>query len=91
MHNMICMDADIKHHAEYSIHLGRIDLTMEFAKVIYVTKVKFNDTAENAMKQIEERQYYKRFLSYGKQVILLGIASKREPNAFDIEYVEKQL
>ncbi len=88
---MVCMGADIKHHAEYSTHLGRIDLTMEFAKVIYVTEIKFNDTAENAMKQIEERQYYKRFLSYGKQVILLGLAFTRKANFFDIAYVEKQL
>ena len=60
-------------------------------KVIYVAEIKFNDKAENALKQIEELHYYKNFIDQGKTIILLGITFKREPHKFDIEYVTKQL
>ncbi len=88
---MICIAAGIKSQSEFSTEQGRIDVAMEFERSIYIIEIKFNDTAENALKQIEERQYYQRFLSYGKQIILLGIVFKKKPHSFDIEYVEKQL
>ncbi len=87
----ICTGAGIKSLAEVSTADGRIDLVMEFKQFIYVVEIKSNDTAEKALTQIEEREYYQRFLSCGKQVILLGVAFKKEPNNFDIEYIEKQL
>ncbi len=88
---MICLGANIKHHAEYSTNLGRIDLVMELPKVIYVTEIKFNDTAKNALAQIEERRYYERFLSQNKPVILFGLVFKKGPEVFDIEYAIKKL
>src|SRR5581483_5060077 len=88
---MICIGADIKYHAEYSTSLGRIDIVMELPKITYVTEIKFNDTAENALKQIEERRYYENFIHTNNPVILLGLAFKRAPHVFDIEYVEKRL
>jgi len=97
----ICVAVGIKAQSEFSTEdglssealakEGRIDLIMEFKQFLYVIEVKFNDTAENALAQIEKREYYQRFLSYDKQVILIGFAFKKEPQNFDIEYIEKIL
>jgi len=88
---MICIGAGIKAQSEFSTEDGSIDLVLEFTDILYVIEIKFNDTAEKALEQIEERQYYQRFLSCGKQIILLGIAFTKEPHNFDIKYVEKRL
>jgi hypothetical protein len=88
---MICIGAGMKVQSEYSTNLGRIDVVVELSKIIYVIEVKFNDTAENALAQIEERRYYERFMHQNKPIILLGLAFKREPEVFDITYAIKKL
>lgn len=88
---IICVCAGIKAQSEFSTEDGRIDLVMEFEQFLYVVEIKFNDPAKVAFKQIEERAYYQRFLSCGKQIILLALAFKKEPHNFDIEYIEKRL
>jgi len=85
----MCLGAGIKHHAEYSTSHGRIDLVLELPKVLYVIEIKFNDTAENALAQIEERRYYERFIVENKPLVLLGLAFKREPHNFEIAYAMK--
>lgn len=86
---MVCITAGIKVQSEYSISHGRIDLVLDFPKIIYVIEVKFNKTAEEAMAQIEERKYYEPFMAMRKPITLLGLSFKREPNNFDITYVIK--
>jgi hypothetical protein len=88
---MICVGAGIKAQSEYSTNVGRIDLVLEFFKTIYVIEIKFNESAEVALKQIEDRRYYERFISEGKSIILLGLAFKREPTIFTITYAAKEL
>lgn len=86
---MICIGAGIKAQSEFSTEHGRIDLVIEFEHILYIIEIKFNDTAENAFAQIEERKYYQRFLACRKQIILLGVSFIRKPHNFDIKYVEK--
>jgi hypothetical protein len=86
---MICIGAGIKAQSEYSTNLGRIDLILEFPQTMYVIEVKFNDSAEHALKQIEERRYYERFIEQKKEIILLGLAFKKEPKNFEITYALK--
>lgn len=88
---MICIGAGIKAQSEYSTNIGSIDLVLEFSKIMYVIEIKFNDTAENALVQIEDRRYYERFLPTEKNIILLGLAFKREPTVFDITYSMKEI
>ena len=88
---MVCITAGMKAQSEYSTSHGRIDLVLDLPKIIYVIEIKFNESAQIALQQIEERRYYEQFLKSGKKVILLGLAFKREPNNFDIEYVMKPL
>lgn len=88
---MICIGAGIKTQSEYSTSLGSIDLILEFEKLIYVVEVKFNKSAEEALEQIKERKYYERFIKENKQIILLGLAFKKEPSRFDIAYISEKL
>ncbi len=83
--------AGINAQSEYSISHGRIDLVLNLTALIYVIEVKFNQSPEIALKQIEERKYYEVFLDRKKQIILVGLDFKREPNNFEIAAVSKIL
>lgn len=88
---MICIGARIKAQSEYSTNIGSIDLVLEIEKLIYVIEIKFNKPAQEALEQIHSRKYYERFFDKGKTIILLGLAFKREPGLFDIEYVFEEM
>lgn len=87
---MACTAANIKAQSEYSTSHGRIDLILDLPKFLYVIEIKFNESAEIALKQIKERRYYERFLDQQKSIILLGLSFKRAPSEFDVTYaIEK--
>jgi Holliday junction resolvase-like predicted endonuclease len=88
---MVCIGANIKAQSEYSTSHGRIDLVLEFQKILYVIEIKFNKSAEEALAQIEERHYYTRFMNQERVIILLGLSFKREPNNFDVTYALKKI
>ncbi|HLJ31691.1 MAG TPA: AAA family ATPase [Candidatus Babeliales bacterium] len=89
---MVCVGAGIKAQSEYSISHGRIDLVLDFPEIIYVIEIKFNQSAEIALAQIEERRYYERFMiNNNKHIMLLGLAFKREPHNFDVTYALKKI
>lgn len=81
----------IKVQSEYSTSHARIDLVLDLPSRFYVIEVKFNESAEEALAQIEERRYYEPFLKCGKPIILLGLSFKKEPCSFEITYVKKDL
>jgi hypothetical protein len=70
---------------------GRIDMVLELPKFIYVVEVKFNQSAELALAQIEEKRYYEPFLRNNKPIILLGINFGRETGSFEITYAAKRM
>lgn len=86
-----CHAAGLKVQSEYSLSHARIDLVFDLPSKLYVVEVKFNESAEIALAQIEERKYYEPFLKCGKPIILLGLSFKKEPCSFDITYVRKDL
>ncbi|HLB40420.1 MAG TPA: AAA family ATPase [Candidatus Babeliales bacterium] len=88
---MICDTAGIKNYAEYPTSHGSIDLVLELSQVIYVIEVKFNQTPELALAQIETKQYYVPFMAQYKPIILWGINFKKTPGAFAIDHVHKLL
>lgn len=88
---MACIVAGLPTHAEYSTSNGRIDMVVTLPDAIYVIEVKFNVSANKALAQIEERKYYQGFMEKGKKMILLGLAFKRKPKKFDIQYAVKEL
>ena len=60
---------------------GRADLTLKMPKGIYIIELKYNDTAEAALKQIDERGYASKYALDGRPVTKVGIAfSSKERN-----------
>lgn len=77
--------------SEQPISHGRIDLITSLKNLLYVIEIKFNDTPENALKQIEDMGYYKPFIATGKRIILLGLSFNRSKKKFDIVYKHRIL
>ena len=88
---MACTATGIKAQSEYSTSHGRIDLILDLPKFLYVTEIKFNKPAQEALDQIEERRYYERFLNQDKPIVLLGLSFERAPSHFDVTYAMKQI
>lgn len=51
---------------------GRIDLTVETEKNVYIFEFKIDRTAAAAMEQIMEKRYWEPFISSGKTIYLVG-------------------
>ena len=86
-----CYASGLKVQSEYSTSHARIDLVLNLPSKLYVVEVKFNESPEVALAQIEERRSYEPFLACGKPIILLGLSFKKEPCNFTITYVKKEL
>ena len=70
-------------HVECEItkHKGRLDLTVETEKNLYLMEFKLDEPAENAIKQIKNREYLKSYANSRKTIYLVGIGfSKTERN-----------
>jgi len=52
---------------------GRIDAVIETGTHVFVLEFKLNNTAESALKQIEDKEYYKKYLLSNKKIILAGV------------------
>jgi len=64
---------------------GRIDLTLFIEDKIYIVEFKVGD--ENAMQQIKDKKYYEKYLSYNKEIFLVGINfSKEDRNISGFEW-----
>ena len=60
---------------------GRADLTLKMPKGIYIIELKYNDTADNALRQIDERGYANKYALDGRPITKVGIAfSSKERN-----------
>lgn len=59
--------------AEYHTRQGRIHLVLQTDKFIYVMKFKLEGTAEEALEQINEKQYGKPFESDGRKLFKIGV------------------
>ncbi|MBP3640952.1 MAG: ATP-binding protein [Parabacteroides sp.] len=59
--------------AEYHTSRGRIDLVLQTDRYIYVMEFKLNGTAEEALKQIEEKGYSAPFRSDSRELFEIGV------------------
>ncbi len=84
---LLGMDA----HSEVAMNKGRIDLVLVTKKYMYLLEFKFNHSARKALKQIESKKYYEKYLGQGKKIVLLGISFNRKENEFTIDYEKKAL
>ena len=58
--------------AEYRTSRGRIDLLVGTDKYIYIVELKLDGSAEEALAQINEKDYVLPFTSDGRKVIKIG-------------------
>ena len=56
---------------EATTNKGRIDAIITLDDHIYLFEFKFNKTAQEALDQIHERQYYEKYLSQPKPITLV--------------------
>ncbi len=72
--------------AEDVTNRGRADLTMIMKDKIYIFEIKV-DTNESPIKQIKERQYYKKYENQNKPIYLIGIKiDSKERNIVGFEW-----
>ena len=64
--------------SEVSTSKGRIDSVIFTTENIYILEFKINDSAENAIRQIREKEYFKKYLDRNKPIFLVGIALKNK-------------
>ena len=65
-------------HAEYSTSEGFIDMLVKTADYIYIIELKINGTADDAMRQIEERHYAAPFSSDTRRLFKIGLGFSAE-------------
>ena len=58
---------------EYRTSRGRIDLLLQTDKYVYIMEFKLEGSAEEALKQIEDRNYAAPFASDSRKVLKIGI------------------
>ena len=68
---------------EYRTARGRVDLVLKTADYIYVIEFKLEGTAEEAMRQIEEKGYAAPFAADGRKVIKVGVNFSEETRSID--------
>ncbi|WP_194848315.1 ATP-binding protein [Candidatus Neptunochlamydia vexilliferae] len=58
--------------SERSINTGRIDVILEVPKTTYILELKLDGSADKALKQIHEKQYFKPYTHKGKHIVIIG-------------------
>lgn len=64
----------IEAQAEVHTSDGRIDLLIETPKFIYLIELKYDSTPEDALRQIEDKQYASKFASDSRKLFKIGIS-----------------
>lgn len=74
--------------AEYKTSRGRIDLLIATDKYVYVIEIKLDGSAEDALKQINDKEYSLPFEAGSRQVIKIGANVSREKRNLEEWIVE---
>ena len=82
---LLGMDID----AEYHTSEGSIDIVIKTRLYIYIIELKINGTAEDAMYQIQERDYIAPFARDARKVIKLGIGFAEHTHTIDSYIIEE--
>ena len=70
---VICDLLKLMVQAEVFTSSGRIDMMVAAGEWIYVIEFKLNKSADNAMQQIENKDYAMKYRKEGKKIMLLGV------------------
>ena len=75
--------------AEYRTSRGRIDLLIGTDKYIYIIELKFEGSAEEAMKQIVSKDYALPFAADGREIVRIGANVSKETRNIEQWVIEK--
>ena len=67
---------------------GRTDMVVLMPDTIYVMELKVNDTAENALKQINDNGYATPYLTDGRKVVKVCVRFNTDKHTIDEWKVE---
>ena len=70
---VICEMLRLMVQAEICTNDGRIDLMVAAGEWIYVMEFKLNQSAEDAMEQIHDKKYARKYQRDGKRIMLIGV------------------
>jgi hypothetical protein len=65
-------------HAEISNSIGRMDALITTERYIYVIEFKLNGTAEEALEQIEAKQYARPYVNDPRKLFKIGVEFSAE-------------
>ncbi|MDE6741275.1 MAG: ATP-binding protein [Muribaculaceae bacterium] len=74
--------------AEVHTSDGRIDLLLETPKFIYIIELKYDATPEQALHQIEEKQYARRFATDSRKLFKIGVGFSSETRRIEAWKIE---
>ena len=74
--------------AEVHTSNGRIDLLIETTKFIYIIELKYNSTPDEALRQIEEKGYARRFAVDPRQLFRIGVNFSSESRRIESWKIE---
>ena len=64
--------------AEYRTSYGRIDLLIGTSEYVYIIELKFEGSAEDALAQIDEKQYTLPFAVDNRKIVKIGANVSKE-------------
>ncbi len=73
--------------SEVTTSKGSIDVVIITEKYVYIMEFKFNKTATEAMKQIQDRRYYEKYLASDKEIILIGVSFDYKDKMLEIDWL----
>ncbi len=68
---------------------GSIDITVKTEDYIYVIELKYDGSAEKALRQIEDKRYDRKFQMDGRQIIRIGVNFSSETRCIEDWKIEK--
>lgn len=77
--------------AEYHTSDGRIDLVLQTDKFIYIMEFKLNGTAEEALRQINDKHYARPFETDPRELFKIGVNFSAETRNIEKWVVEKRV
>ncbi len=86
---LIFKNLSFKLGLEVKTNKGRMDAVIENDKYIYIFEFKYNKSAEIAINQIKEKEYYQKYLLDEKQLILVGINFNGDEKQIDDWKIEE--
>lgn len=85
---MSLVGAQVK--AEDRTNNGRIDAMVETASQVFIFEFKLNNTAENALAQIEHKEYHKKYQLKDKPIVMVGVEFDKDKRTI-AQWVSKEV